>query len=137
MKSITIFIDIALSIIFTYFIEAYHNILNNYANELNTSLTFLITLFGFLLTSLSILIGLSDREFIKALKESGHYRTFLQNFIYCIVLAWISILINMLLIFLPRFNSKILLLALIFFFILLNLFLISLGLKMWAIIKRI
>lgn len=44
-----------------------------------TFATLSATLFGFLMTSLSILIAISDREFIKNLRLTGHYKALVEE----------------------------------------------------------
>lgn len=44
-----------------------------------TFATLAATLFGFLMTSLSILIAISDRDFIKNLRLTGHYKVLVNQ----------------------------------------------------------
>lgn len=135
LKILLIYMAIALSLTYSYITYAPADI--DYSKLLEIGLNFLVTLFGFLLTAISILIGLSDRAFIQTIKTTGHYSVFLRNFLYCIIICWLNIILNILSIMLPNFYFAKLSFILLFFFIILNLLMLSLGNKFWAIIKRV
>lgn len=62
-----------------------------YSSVISTMLTMWITLIGFVITAVSILIAFDGSEYTREIRESGHYKTVMYMYLYTSLILFIAI----------------------------------------------
>lgn len=90
-----------------------------------------ITLLGFLITSLSILISASDKNLIIIMQKNGFYHLLIKKILQCAAFSFLLFLASIISKLLPMFCERYINLFCLFFFIAIVLLIIDLGWRLW------
>lgn len=75
--------------------------------DLKVMVSVWVTILGFLVTSVSILITISGGNFINIMKESGHFKTIIYVFLLCCVHSFIALVFSLICVFCKFWNMTI------------------------------
>lgn len=96
-----------------------------------------VTLLGFVLTALSILVAVPDKRLISSMKESGHYAELTNELFWTAVFMFAALLVSVINLFFPVVYQLYALLVLSFIFILALLLFSSSGYKFYLVMEFI
>ncbi len=81
--------------------------INDGIEDLKVMVSVWVTILGFLVTSVSILITISGGNFINIMKESGHFKTIIYVFLLCCVHSFIALVFSLICVFCKFWNMTI------------------------------
>lgn len=96
----------------------------DYSSVIDTMLTIWITLMGFVITAVSILIAFDGSEYTKEIRESGHYKTVMYMYLYTSFVLFIAICVFIPVNIISIWNMAILIILNFFIILSLELFLL-------------
>lgn len=105
-SKVVVYLSVALSCFIGYTsyeaMEGYHDV----RLTATTFATLSATLFGFLMTSLSILIAVSDRDFVKNLRLTGHYKLLVSQLFFTGGILLVTLVVSVCAHILPNKNYQ-------------------------------
>ena len=81
--------------------------INDGMEDLKVMVSVWITILGFLVTSVSILITISGGNFINIMRESGHFKTIIYVFLLCCIHSFIALIFSLICVFCKFWNMTI------------------------------
>lgn len=81
--------------------------INDGMEDLKVMVSVWITILGFLVTSVSILITISGGNFINIMRESGHFKTIIYVFLLCCIHSFIALIFSLICVFYKFWNITI------------------------------
>lgn len=81
--------------------------INDGIEDLKVMVSVWITILGFLVTSVSILITISGGNFINIMRESGHFKTIIYVFLLCCIHSFIALIFSLICVFCKFWNMTI------------------------------
>lgn len=81
--------------------------INDEMEDLKVMVSVWITILGFLVTSVSILITISGGNFINIMRGSGHFKTIIYVFLLCCIHSFIALIFSLICVFCKFWNMTI------------------------------